>query len=55
MNDYKPDFVIHSAAFRFPEQVDSQPLAAINFNVNTTRKIAEIAGNINMICVCFFK
>lgn len=45
--DFRPSFVIHSAAQRFPDKVDSDPEAAHTLNVEATRYIVDAAGKLN--------
>ncbi|XP_069677974.1 methionine adenosyltransferase 2 subunit beta-like [Periplaneta americana] len=44
--NFKPSFVIHCAAQRFPEKVDSDPLGASNINVAATKHLVQIADGL---------
>ncbi|PSN53758.1 Methionine adenosyltransferase 2 subunit beta [Blattella germanica] len=46
VTQFKPNFVIHCAAQRFPEKVDSDPKAATQINVDSTKHLAEVSGNV---------
>lgn len=41
---FKPRFLIHCAAQRFPEKVDLDPEGAANINIDATRYLAKVAG-----------
>ena len=41
---FKPTFIIHSAAQRFPDKVSSNPEAARRLNVDATFHLADTAG-----------
>jgi len=41
---FKPTFIIHSAAQRFPDKVNAEPVAARRLNVDSTFHLAETAG-----------
>lgn len=41
---FKPSFVIHCAAQRFPEKVDLDPDGAAKLNIDTSRCLAQVAG-----------
>lgn len=55
---FKPTFIIHSAAQRFPDKVSSDPEAARCLNVDATFHLADTAGNylslLAFICVKLF-
>lgn len=42
--EFQPDFVIHTAAQRFPDKVDKDPDAAQILNVDSTQFIVDVAG-----------
>jgi dTDP-4-dehydrorhamnose reductase len=44
ITQFKPSFIIHCAAQRFPEKVDLDPEGAAKINVGTSRHIAQVAG-----------
>lgn len=44
ITQFKPTFIIHSAAQRFPEKVSADPEAARRINVDATFHLAETAG-----------
>ena len=48
VNRVKPSLIIHSAAMRFPDQIESNYDAAVNLNVNSTRELAEQAKLLNI-------
>jgi dTDP-4-dehydrorhamnose reductase len=41
---FKPSFLIHCAAQRFPEKVDLDPEGAAKINVDASRYLAQVAG-----------
>jgi FlaA1/EpsC-like NDP-sugar epimerase len=41
---FKPRFLIHCAAQRFPEKVDLDPKSAAKINVDASRYLAQVAG-----------
>jgi dTDP-4-dehydrorhamnose reductase len=41
---FKPRFLIHCAAQRFPEKVDLDPEGAAKINVDASRYLAQVAG-----------
>lgn len=43
---FKPTFIIHSAAQRFPDRVSAEPDAARRLNVDSTFHLAETAGKL---------
>ncbi|XP_033742428.1 methionine adenosyltransferase 2 subunit beta-like [Pecten maximus] len=45
-DDFKPQIVIHCAAERKPDVVEKQPDATRQLNIDATRRICELAGNI---------
>lgn len=47
VRDFRPSFIVHSAAQRFPDKVDSDPEAAYTLNVEATRYIVDAAGKLN--------
>jgi len=44
MNDVKPGVVIHSAAQRFPDQMDKEPEKSWKLNVDTTKNLATLTN-----------
>jgi S-adenosylmethionine synthetase len=44
ITQFKPNFLIHCAAQRFPEKVDMDPEGATKLNIDTSRCLAQIAG-----------
>jgi dTDP-4-dehydrorhamnose reductase len=44
ITQFKPGFLIHCAAQRFPEKVDLDPEGATKINVETSRYLAQISG-----------
>lgn len=47
LKDFKPHFVIHCAAQRHPDKVESQPDAAVKLNVGVTKHLADISAEIS--------
>ncbi|XP_046395533.1 methionine adenosyltransferase 2 subunit beta-like [Ischnura elegans] len=45
---FSPTFVIHCAALRFPDQVESHPEDAIRMNVKTTEQLASISDKVGV-------
>lgn len=41
---FKPSFLIHCAAQRFPEKVDFDPEGAANINIDASRYLAQVVG-----------
>jgi dTDP-4-dehydrorhamnose reductase len=48
---FKPSFLIHCAAQRFPEKVDLDPEGAVKINVDASRYLAQVVG-MNMFFYC---
>lgn len=46
IDDFKPDFVVHSAAERRPDKVDGDREGTHNLNVSATSNICKMAANI---------
>lgn len=46
IEDVRPNFIIHAAAQRFPDKVESDPEGAKTLNVEATRYIVETAGRL---------
>uniref|UniRef100_A0A1B6KPV6 Methionine adenosyltransferase 2 subunit beta n=1 Tax=Graphocephala atropunctata TaxID=36148 RepID=A0A1B6KPV6_9HEMI len=46
ITDFHPDFVIHAAAQRFPDKVDSDPEAARCLNVDATSFVVDAAAKV---------
>ncbi|KAJ9593291.1 hypothetical protein L9F63_015166 [Diploptera punctata] len=46
VKQFKPSFVIHCAAQRFPEKVDSDPSAATKINVEATKYLAQVSDEL---------
>ncbi|KAG8228906.1 hypothetical protein J437_LFUL011154 [Ladona fulva] len=46
--EFKPSFIIHSAAVRFPDQVESNPEEAVNMNVKVSQHLASISDKIGV-------
>ena len=44
IREQKPDFLVHAAAQRFPDQVDKDPEAARKLNVKATESLAKCLG-----------
>lgn len=40
-----PDVIVHCAAERFPDKVETNPQAAYDLNVGVTAHLADIASN----------
>jgi dTDP-4-dehydrorhamnose reductase len=51
---FKPNFLIHCAAQRFPEKVDLDPEGAAKINVDSSRHLAQIAG-MNAVFIIYFQ
>lgn len=45
IREFQPNFIIHAAAQRFPDKVESDPQAAKILNVEATKYIVQAAGN----------
>jgi S-adenosylmethionine synthetase len=41
---FKPSFLIHCAAQRFPEKVDLDPEGAAKINIDASRYLAQVVG-----------
>ena len=50
MSEYKPDFLIHSAAQRFPDKMQENPEQARILNVEATK---ALASSLSMSYECF--
>lgn len=48
IKDFKPDFIIHSAAQRFPDLVEKDPAAAHKLNVDATSYVTTVAAEIKV-------
>uniref|UniRef100_A0A1B6GWV8 Methionine adenosyltransferase 2 subunit beta n=1 Tax=Cuerna arida TaxID=1464854 RepID=A0A1B6GWV8_9HEMI len=46
ITEFRPDFVIHAAAQRFPDKVDSDPDAARRLNVDATGYVVDAAAKV---------
>ncbi|XP_071453076.1 methionine adenosyltransferase 2 subunit beta isoform X1 [Hetaerina americana] len=46
--DFSPSLVIHSAAMRYPDQVEKNAEEAVRMNVKTTEQIADIADKVGV-------
>ena len=44
LHELAPDAIVHSAAIRFPDQVEADPEGARRMNVHVSQVIAEVAG-----------
>jgi len=45
LNTVCPDVIVHCAAERFPDKVESDPQAAYDLNVGVSAHLADIASN----------
>jgi len=45
IEDFKPAFIIHCAAQRFPDKVNQDPEGALKLNVEATKNLATLAAN----------
>lgn len=55
ITQFKPNFLIHCAAQRFPEKVDMDPEGAAKLNIDTSRCLAQIAGMFYFVTLCNIK
>lgn len=44
LNTERPDAIIHCAAERFPDKVESDPQAAYNLNVEVSAHLADLSS-----------
>lgn len=49
LNIVCPDVIVHCAAERFPDKVESDPQAAYDMNVGVSAHLADLASKINTL------
>ncbi|VVC36206.1 Hypothetical protein CINCED_3A007342 [Cinara cedri] len=48
LNSVRPDVIVHCAAERFPDKVESDPQAAYDLNVGVSTHLANVANKLNV-------
>lgn len=49
MNTIQPHVIVHCAAERFPDKVDTDPQGAYDLNVGVTAHLAEVASKFSTL------